>query len=248
MPLGRPCSPSAEVPRRVRDNPRMRIHPTLAGAAAVLLLTGALSACTSDPPPDPEVEEDTLEGSIPSSGWWCRFINRTLVDQASGEQSDVAREVLRKNDFDGWQCEVVLPVEGGPRTEEVYTLSILVNDYDLVQEWRARAEEAGAEPGPQHLGESYVWPGTAVALIPCQGQVGGPYAGQDIPHVFSLEAYLEPGLEMTTELTTPVTHLVRDLDALAGCAPSRQIEVPDDSEQGNSDQDGSDEDDAEQTG
>src|SRR5688572_24475878 len=94
--------------------------------ATSLLATVALAGCTSEPDgsdPTATATDDGLEGSIPDNGWWCRMFDEEVVAAATGGQTDVAREVLRQNDEQGWQCEVVLPVDGGPETEVVFTLT-----------------------------------------------------------------------------------------------------------------------------
>jgi hypothetical protein len=149
-----------------------------------LLATVVLAGCTSDPGDTQATEttDDGIEGSIPDNGWWCRMFDEEVVATATEGRTDLAREVLRKNDEEGWQCQVVLPVDGGPETEAVLTLTIAVNDEEAAETLRADAGAADADLGPDYLGESYVYPGTVVAIVPCGGPVGTPLAGSRVPY------------------------------------------------------------------
>lgn len=197
--------------------------------ATSLLATVALAGCTSEPDgsdPTATATDDGLEGSIPDNGWWCRMFDEEVVAAATGGQTDVAREVLRQNDEQGWQCEVVLPVDGGPETEVVFTLTIAVDDTGTADALRADARAAGAEPGPGYLGESYVFPGGVVAILPCGAPPDSPSAGSQVPYAVSVVAHSEAGREMTTELVSPARRTVVDLDQTTGCSP-KLAERPD---------------------
>lgn len=187
-----------------------------------LLATTVLAGCTSDPGDTRTTEtatDDGIEGNVPDNGWWCRMFDDEIVAAATGGQTDVAREVLRKNDDEGWQCEVVLPVDGGPETEAVFTLTVAVNDDEAADELRADARAADAEPGPDYLGESYVFPGTVVAILPCGGPVGTELANTQVPYAVSVVAHSEAGRQMTDELVSPARRTVVDLDMTTGCSP-----------------------------
>jgi hypothetical protein len=186
-----------------------------------LLATVVLAGCTSDPGDTQATEttDDGIEGSIPDNGWWCRMFDEEVVATATEGRTDLAREVLRKNDEEGWQCEVVLPVDGGPETEAVLTLTIAVNDEEAAETLRADAGAADADLGPDYLGESYVYPGTVVAIVPCGGPVGTPLAGSRVPYAVSVVAHSQAGRQMTDELVPPARRTVVDLDMTTGCYP-----------------------------
>lgn len=200
-------------------------RPSRATAAALTAaLAVSLGACTSAPPEEPE-EEDTLEGSIPEGNRYCRFIERATVEIGAAEQADEAREVLRKSDSDGWQCEVVVPIDGGPRTSEVFTLTVTINDEEAIEARRQEATEAGAEGGPDYLGESYLWPGHVVSIMPCRGPQGSAIAGGQVPYMFTMDASTEEGAseEAADGLVASLNYIIRDIDAGVGCSPSEAV-------------------------
>lgn len=189
--------------------------------ATSLLAVLFVAGCTSDPAETDDTASATegLEGSVPDNGWWCRMFDDELVAAATGGREDVAREVLRQNDDQGWQCEVVLPVDDGPETEAVLTLTIAVDDAAAADELRAQAADAGAEPGPDYLGESYVFPGTVAAIVPCDAPPSSAAAGSQVPHAISVVGHSEAGSQMTEELVAPARRTVMDLDQTSGCSP-----------------------------
>jgi hypothetical protein len=197
------------------------MRPSRAFLATSLLAVLAVAGCTSDPAEtdDTASETDGLEGSVPDNGWWCRMFDDELVAAVTDGQEDVAREVLRQNDEQGWQCEVVLPVDGGPETEAVLTLTIAVDDAPAADELRAEAADAGAGSGPDYLGESYVFPGTVVAIVPCGAPPSSAAAGSQVPHAISVVAHSAAGSQMTDELVDPARRTIVDLDQTSGCSP-----------------------------
>ncbi len=186
-------------------------------ALSLTVLT-SMAACTSgDGSAEPEQAEQTLEGSVPESGWWCRVIERDLVESVAGDRTEQAREVLRQNDTDGFHCEVTVPdEEGGART--ALTLAVAIDDQARAEELRAAAEEAGAEPGPDHLGESYVWPEGAVAIVPCAAPADHVRDDEQVTYVFSLLA--EEPVDRPEELADPVRRSLIEADRAVGCSPS----------------------------
>jgi len=195
-------------------------------APLLVLAVFALVGCSSDPDETTLDDDRTsatadLEGSIPTSGWWCRLIEEEIVEAATDGRGEEAREVLRQSDQDGWRCEVVLPVDGGPETETVLSLAVVSNAVEESEQWRTEATAADAAPGPDYLGESYVYPGTVVALVPCGAPVASPEAGTLVPYAVSLVAGPPAGQQLTDELVAPVRRAVVELDQGTGCAPSR---------------------------
>lgn len=208
---------------------RLRRTAALALTALVVALLGA---CTSDGRVAPEETTDPgdgIEGSIPESGWYCRFFNTLTIEAGAGEDADIAREVLRVNDPEGWQCEVVVPVDGGPETSPIFTFTIRNNDPEAIEEWREKAIENQAVSGRESFGESYVWPGATVAIVPCKGAPGTEDVGVEVPHLFVVEAWTEGGqTEEGQELVSrPINYVLRELDASLGCAPSRAADPVD---------------------
>lgn len=209
------------LPRTARP-PRPAAGLVLASLTA---LTG-LAACTSDDggtEGEADGAQQTLEGDIPESDWWCRLIERPLVEAVAGDRTDQAREVLRQNDVDGFRCEVVLPEEeGSTETETLLTLAVAIDDEARAEELRAVAEQERARPGPEHLGESYTWPGGVVSIVPCQAPPGHERAGEQVTYVFSLLA--EEPVDMADEMEDPVRQTLVEADQAVGCSPSQARE------------------------
>lgn len=200
------------------DLPRTPRAPRSLALALTLTTMTGLTACTSDDgAEEPEEAEQTLEGSVPETGWWCRVIERELVEAVAGDRTDEAREVLRQNDTDGFHCEVTVPDDDG-RARTVLTLAVAINDEARAEELRAAAEEAGAEPGPDHLGESYVWPEGTVSIVPCAAPAEHVRADEEVTYVFSLLA--EEPVELTEEMVDPVRRSLIEADRAVGCRPS----------------------------
>ncbi|GAA1138890.1 hypothetical protein [Ornithinicoccus hortensis] len=204
----------------------MRIARHALTALTLGALALGLGACSGD---DAGTDDDAtstaaadgLEGSIPTSGWWCRMIKEDSVAVATDGRQAEAREVLRQNDESGHLCEVVLPVEeDSTETETVMAFQIQADAEDAAEQ--IRSEMAGrddAEPGPDYLGESYVVPGAAYAIVPCGAPVGSPDEGQQVPYVLSVTTTTEAGKELTDALTEPLRRSLIELDQSVKCSP-----------------------------
>ena len=172
-------------------------------------------------PDESAMTSPLLEGAVPSGDWWCGLIDREIVEVATDGRTEEAREVLRQNDEEGYLCEVVLPVDGGPGTESVLALAVQINDEAAADAARQEAESApGAGPGPDYLGESFVMPGHTVSIVPCGAPVGTAEEGSEVPYVFSLRASSESGGQLTDELVDPVRRSLVQVDQTVGCSPS----------------------------
>lgn len=206
--------PSLPVPGSCRRRQLPGVGLLLAATAV-----SGLAACTSEDgsAPDTDESQQTLEGEVPESGWWCRSIERSLVEAVAGDRTDEAREVLRQNDTNGVRCEVVLPGEDG-ESQTLMTLAVAIDDKARAEQAREQAQQVGAEPGPDHLGESYVWPGTAVAIVPCAAPVGHERSGEQVAYVFSV--HTEEPLDLPGELVDPVRNSLVEADQAVGCSPS----------------------------
>ncbi len=172
-------------------------------------------------PDESAMTSPLLEGAVPSGDWWCRLIEREIVEVATDGRTEEAREVLRQNDEEGYLCEVVLPVDGGPGTESVLALAVQINDEGAADAARQEAEAAPeAQPGPDYLGESFVMPGRTVSIVPCKAPVGSAAEGSEVPFVISLRATSESGGQLTDELIDPVRRSLVEVDQGVGCSPS----------------------------
>lgn len=199
-------------------------------------LTLGLVACSGD---DADTDDtstatgDELEGSIPTSGWWCRVIEEEVVSTATDGREAEAREVIRQNDAEGHLCEVVLPVDDGSTETETVMAFQIQADADEAAE-QVRSEMAGrddVEPGPDYLGESYIVPGGAYAIVPCGAPVDSPNEGQQVPYVLSMTTSTEAGQSMTTDLAEPLRRTLIELDETVTCSPkAAEDEVVDDAE------------------
>lgn len=232
---------------------------TAAGLTAVGIAL-ALSACTSDNDDETETAaEQTLEGTVPDTlAWWCATINadgvmRGLIGDAhdSADTSDEerqellgqTREVLRKNDADGWECEVVVPVDGGPETEEIYTFGWYANDQELIDQMRADAlaNEADPVPATMLLGETYLWDGRIVSIMPCYIEPPAVDVEREaVPVVFIATTWREEAIASWSQiwsdlqndpddvqvrqragtLAAPMANLIQRAEQSNGCQPN----------------------------
>ncbi len=199
---------------------------TLIAVACLLGLAGCNGNGSSGDDTGPDQSTRTsaapdLEGAVPSGDWWCRLIDREIVEVATDGRTEEAREVLRQNDEEGYLCEVVLPVDGGPGTEPVLALAVQINDEGAADAARQEAEAAPeAQPGPDYLGESFVMPGRTVSIVSCKAPVGSAAEGSEVPFVISLRATSESGGQLTDELIDPVRRSLVEVDQGVGCSPS----------------------------
>lgn len=215
----------------------MRIQRRTASVITLGVLTLGLGACSDgdgevDGGPDtgqPTGAAEELEGQVPDSGWWCHMIEEETVAAATDGRTDEAREVLRENDSDSHLCEVVLPVDGGPQTETVMAFAIKADAEDEAGQLRSELESrTDVEPGPDYLGESYVVPGAAYAVLPCGAPTDSPQEGKQVTYVLSMTTKGEAGEQLTDELTEPLRRALIDLDQTVKCTPSAAVS-PDDS-------------------
>lgn len=199
-----------------------RRHLAVLSAAALAAVT--LTSCTSgdDDGQETTTSGPTTEGAAPAnSNWFCRLIKKDAVDAATGGRSAEAREVEALNTEDEFQCDVLLPTDGGG-TEVAMSLSMHRNIPNLADELLAevRAIE-GAAPGPEHLGVSYVADTLAVSVIPCKPRAGAQDAESDVPYVFVVRAPLDTAGAATGLLDDSLTRLAREMDQTYGCSPSK---------------------------
>lgn len=207
--------------------------PRPALALSLALVAGlALSACSDDTPSTPTGGGDTdgatsTENALPlhpTDGWWCQYMDKKLVDAATGGRSAEATQVVVSNDGHQFRCEVQLPATSGD-PEVAIALDVIADDAAAVADARAKAQAlAGVVPGPTYLGESYVAPGYAVALVPCGLVPGNARNSVKVPWALTISAPLEPGQTVTDELTTPLNYYLKALDQSVGCSPKQAIE------------------------
>lgn len=203
-------------------------HQAAATAAAAVL---ALTACTSGAQDGDAATTTapTMEGAVPTTGWWCGLIEEDVVSAVTDGRTGEAREVLRVNDGSTYHCDVVLPTGEGLQTEVV--LSMLVTADDETGAERLRQELEGVDevaPGPDYLGESYLAPGLAVAIMPCGAPLDAENAGEPVPWTYVVRAAEGRGQGLDEELTGPINRQVRQVDSAVGCSPSEAVRPGDD--------------------
>jgi hypothetical protein len=197
----------------------------LAGAAVLL------TACTSESGSDGDdvatlssPAEPEGAGTPSANGWYCALINEELVDTATGGRLEDAREAIVANDDVSWVCEVNQVT--GSTYDTVLRLSVFPGDQEQTEVLRAELSEAeGMVRGPEYLGEAYLTPGRAAALMSCNlpersGEAGGPG-----PYAFLIEGLSGPAEELTEELRSPLRRLVTQIDQSVGCFPADAYEA-----------------------
>ncbi|AXH97188.1 hypothetical protein [Ornithinimicrobium avium] len=199
---------------------------TVATTAAGLALV--LGACTSGgPEPAPTSDEaavtsdDGLEGTAGNQGWMCNYVSPTAVELANGSAPQTTRMLVTEDTEDSWVCDVL--VGGKGEQEPVIELSIHLGE-GAWADARARAEGAeGVEPGPDHLGVSFVSPGLVTGLTMCKDPQSDD-AGDKIPYALVAESFGQTGAGATEHLERAVTETAKALDQSVGCSPKLAVE------------------------
>lgn len=200
----------------------MMRRTTTAALSLVLLAGTVLSGCTSG---DSEDETTPTTATVDAGGsaddrWFCRLIRKDALDAATNGRSGEATEVDAINEEDVYQCDVLLPTGDGG-TEVAMSLSMHRN---VPGEADARLAEVkaieGAQPGPEHLGVSYVADTLAVSVVPCKAGPGASEDAPEVPVVFTVRAPLDIEGAATDLLDQSLTRMVREMDQGAGCSPS----------------------------
>lgn len=206
----------------------MRAMPTrtlrLTAVAAGLAL--ALSACTSDnadpgPTTDAAVtSDDGLQGAEGNQGWMCQYISPAAVERANGGQAESPRELVTQDDEEAWVCDVL--VGGAGEQEPVIRLGIHLGE-EARETARTRAESAeGVEPGPDHLGVSFVSPGLVTGLTLCTAP-GATRTSEKIPYSLVIESLGQTDPQTTDLLKQALTETAKRLDQSLGCSPKRAL-------------------------
>lgn len=199
----------------------------LTAVAAVAGLTLVLGACTSGEPDPAPTSDDTavtsddgLEGTAGNQGWMCNYVNPKAVELANGSTPETTRMLVTEDTEDSWVCEVL--VGGKGEQEPVIELSIRLGE-KASEEARARAEAAdGVEPGPDHLGVSFVSPGLVTGLTLCTDPQSTD-AADKIPYALVAESFGDTGAETTDYLQRALTETAKGLDQSVGCSPSAAL-------------------------
>ncbi len=196
---------------------------TLTAAATAAGLALVLGACTSgDPDPAPTADDtavtsdDGLEGTAGNQGWMCNYVSPTAIELANGSAPGTTRMLVTEDTEDSWVCEVL--VGGKGEQEPVIELSIRLGE-QAREEARDRAEAAdGVEPGPDHLGVSFVSPGLVTGLTMCKDPQSTDVADK-IPYALVAESFGQTDEETTKKLQTALTETAKGLDQSVGCSP-----------------------------
>lgn len=210
----------------------MKRRTTTAALSLVLLAGTVLSGCTSGDPED-ETTPTTATvdaGEASDDNWFCRLIRKDALDAATDGRSAEATEVDAISEEDIYQCDVLLPTDDGD-TEVAMSLSMHRN---VPGEADARLAEVkaieGAQPGPDHLGVSYVADTLAVSVVPCKAGPGAPEDAPAVPIVFTVRAPLDTEGAATALLDQSLTRMLREMDQSVGCSPSKIHENGDSAE------------------
>lgn len=200
--------------RRPASRPLALVGGSLVAAVTLAGCTGD-SPQTGDPSPTPTPEAGITQGD---RVWFCGIINDQYVDSISDGLGSVARQDQLRDDATGWICEIKVAPEG---EEEQVAMRMSITPVADIDEIRPEYAEAdGAVEGPEHLGEAYLTPGKAVAMMPCKAPSSSEYAGQDVPYAFEVEVFTEPGDTMVDELGEALNRMRRPIDDSFGCSPS----------------------------
>lgn len=209
------------IPPRPSASHRRPHARTLAVTGASLLAL-TVSGCTGeDSEPTTQDAPSTTEAAGITQGdrvWFCGLINDTYVDTLTDGLGSTARQDELRDDATGWVCEIKVTPEGGEEQVAVRMSITPVADIDEIRP--AYAEAEGVEEGDDALGEVYLAPGKAVAMMPCEAPSSSQFAGEDVPYAFEFEALLDPGTEMTGELEDGLRRMYRAIDQQSGCSPS----------------------------
>lgn len=200
---------------------------TLTVPALIAGLALSLSACTSesaDPVPGDDAAastpDDGLEGEEGNNGWMCQYVSPTAVELANGGEPETPRSLVTEDDEDTWTCDVLVGGKGAQ--EPVIRLGIHLGE-EARDEARARAEAAeGVEPGPDHLGVSFVSPGLVTGLTLCTAP-NATTANDKIPYSLVIESLGETDAETTEHLQRALTETAKGLDGSVGCSPRMAV-------------------------
>lgn len=194
-------------------------------AAGLVLALGACTSETAEPGPSTDdaavtTSDDGLEGAVGNQGWMCQYVSPTAIELANGGEAETPRELVTEDTEDDWVCDVL--VGGAGAQEPLIRLGIHLGDESRTSA-RARAEGAeGAEPGPDHLGVSFVSPGMVTGLTLCTDPEATDRADK-IPYSLVIESLGETDEETTGHLQRALTETAKSLDQSLGCSPKRAV-------------------------
>lgn len=204
------------------------MHTRTATAATATGLALVLGACTSGGADSAPTSEDTavtsddgLEGTAGNQGWMCNYVSPTAIELANGSTPETTRMLVTEDTEDSWVCDVL--VGGKGEQEPLIELSIHLGERSWAQA-RARAEGAkGVEPGPDHLGVSFVSPGLVTGLTMCTDpQSDDP--DDKIPYALVAESFRQTDATTTEHLQRAVTETAKNLDQSIGCSPKLALQ------------------------
>lgn len=180
------------------------------------------STTTTDSASQSEQASQPGEAARPEdSGWFCRLIEDDAVDLATGGRADEALEQEALSTEDEYQCDVVVPTDGGG-TEVAMSLSMHRNIPGLADEVLAEVKAIeGVQPGPDRLGVSYIADTLAVSIVPCKAEGNADKDSPEVPYVFLLRAPMDTEGAATDMLDDTLNRLVREMDQGYGCSPSK---------------------------
>lgn len=196
--------------------------PALAAGVALVL-----GACTSEPTEPQQTTDDAattaddgLEGEAGNRGWMCQYVSPTAVELANGGEAETPRQLVTQDDDEAWVCDVL--VGGRGEQEPLIRLGIHLGE-EARATARERAESAeGVQPGPDHLGVSFVSPGLVTGLTLCTAP-DATDATEKIPYSLVIESLGETDAETTEHLQRALTETAKSLDRSLGCSPTRAI-------------------------
>lgn len=196
---------------------------TLTAAITVAGLALGLGACTSGEPEPAPTSDDTavtsddgLEGTAGNQGWMCNYVSPTAIELANGSAPQTTRMLVTEDTEDSWVCDVL--VGGRGEQEPVIELSIHLGE-GAWTDARARAEGAeGVEPGPDHLGVSFISPGLVTGLTMCKDPQSDD-VGDKIPYALVAESLGQTDARTTEYLQRALTETAKGLDQTVGCSP-----------------------------
>jgi hypothetical protein len=206
---------------------RTRTLPALAAGLALVL--GACTSGTDEPGPtgdgasatdDAAAASDGLQGEAGNQGWTCEYVSPAAVELAAGGEATTPRQLVTQDDEDAWVCDVLVGGEG--EQEPVIRLAIHLGE-EARGTARARAESAeGVEPGPEHLGVSFVSPGLVTGLTLCTAP-DATDTDDKIPYSLVIESLGQTDQETTEQLERALTETAKSLDRTLGCSPARAV-------------------------
>lgn len=204
-------------------HPRTFLAPVLTAGLAL-----TLSACTSgtlddEPTTDDAAvtSDDGLEGTAGNQGWMCNYVSPTAIELANGSAPQTTRMLVTEDTEDSWVCEVL--VGGKGEQEPVIELAIHLGE-EAREEARAEAEGAdGVQPGPDHLGVSFISPGRVTGLTMCKDPQSDDVLDK-IPYTLVATSLGETDAKTTEHLQRTLTETAKGLDKSVGCSPKRAIQ------------------------